>query len=236
MSKYFFQQEQDVKSVDAETEQQSVSEEPGLSLNEQAYRQFKQALVTLIYKPGEYLNTAQVMSELSFGRTPVNQAIHRLANEGLLQIIPRKGVMVSPLSIDDALELIEVRLANEVLCMRLASSRVTKADIEELENINQRLAHAGEARDRQQMMLLDYQFHQLLAKISGNNMLADILSVLHARAQRFWSSTLSQEGHINEVVAEHQAIINALVIRDAEAAAGAAEVHINSFRNALLRG
>jgi len=120
--------------------------------------------------------------------------------------------------------------------MRLASSRVTKADIEELENINQRLAYAGEARDRQQMMLLDYQFHQLLAKISGNNMLADILSVLHARAQRFWSSTLSQEGHIHEVVAEHQAIINALMALDAEAAATAAEVHINSFRAALLRG
>lgn len=225
-----------MKSVDAETEQQPASEEPGLSLNEQAYRRFKQALVTLSYKPGEYLNTAQVMNELSFGRTPVNQAIHRLANEGLLQIIPRKGVMVSPLSIDDALELIEVRLANETLCMRLASSRVTKADISELENINHRLAQAGEARDRHQMMLLDYQFHQLLAKISGNSMLADILSVLHARAQRFWSSTLSQEGHIHEVVAEHQEIINALMALDAEAAASAAEVHILSFRNALLRG
>ncbi|CAI2414196.1 DNA-binding transcriptional regulator CsiR [Serratia liquefaciens] len=112
-------------TLDAESPELPTAEKAGLSLNELAYRRFKQALVTLSYKPGEYLNTAQVMSELDMGRTPINQAIHRLANEGLLQVIPRKGVMVAPLSMDDALELIEVRLANEMLCMRLASKRIT---------------------------------------------------------------------------------------------------------------
>jgi DNA-binding GntR family transcriptional regulator len=182
------------------------------------------------------LNTAQVMSDLSMGRTPVNQAIHRLSNEGLLQIIPRKGVMVSPLSIDDALELIEVRLANEVLCMKLASQRIAAQDIAELEAINQQIEVASQQRDRDGMMLLDNQFHQLLAKVAGNKMLMDILSVLHAQAQRFWASSLSKEGHMQEVIEEHRAIISALAARDAQAAADAAEGHILSFRNALLRG
>jgi DNA-binding GntR family transcriptional regulator len=225
-----------VKTEVTETQERPAIDEAGLSLNEQAYRRFKQALVTLSYKPGEYLNTAQVMSDLSMGRTPVNQAIHRLSNEGLLQIIPRKGVMVSPLSIDDALELIEVRLANEVLCMKLASQRIAAQDIAELEAINQQIEVASQQRDRDGMMLLDNQFHQLLAKVAGNKMLMDILSVLHAQAQRFWASSLSKEGHMQEVIEEHRAIISALAARDAQAAADAAEGHILSFHNALLRG
>ncbi len=205
-----------------------------MSLNEVAYRRFKQALVTLSYKPGEYLNTAQVMGELDMGRTPINQAIHRLANEGLLQVIPRKGVMVSPLSIDDALELIDVRLANEMLCMRLASAKITLPQVAALNALNQQIEAACLDRDRVRMMMLDHQFHQELAQIAGNNMLTDILSVLHARAQRFWASTLSREGHMQEVIDEHRAIISALAAQDSDAAASAAQAHILSFRSALL--
>ncbi|HAT2850356.1 TPA: GntR family transcriptional regulator [Serratia marcescens] len=223
-----------MKTVDAESPQRPMTEEAGVSLNELAYRRFKQVLVTLSYKPGEYLNTAQVMNDLDMGRTPINQAIHRLANEGLLQIIPRKGVMVSPLSMDDALELIEVRLANEMLCMRLASQKITERQIAMLTELNRQIEAASQERDRVRMMTLDHEFHQELAQIAGNNMLADILSVLHARAQRFWASTLSREGHMREVIDEHRAIIAALAAQDSAAAAAAAQAHILSFRSALL--
>lgn len=223
-----------MKTVDAESPQRPMTEEAGVSLNELAYRRFKQALVTLSYKPGEYLNTAQVMNDLDMGRTPINQATHRLANEGLLQVIPRKGVMVSPLSMDDALELIEVRLANEMLCMQLASQRITERQIATLTELNRQIEAASQERDRVRMMTLDHEFHQELAQIAGNNMLADILSVLHARAQRFWASTLSREGHMREVIDEHRAIIAALAAQDSAAAAEAAQAHILSFRSALL--
>ncbi len=223
-----------MKTVDAESPQRPMTEEASVSLNELAYRRFKQALVTLSYKPGEYLNTAQVMNDLDMGRTPINQAIHRLANEGLLQVIPRKGVMVSPLSMDDALELIEVRLANEMLCMRLASQKITERQIATLTELNRQIEAASQERDRVRMMTLDHEFHQELAQIAGNNMLADILSVLHARAQRFWASTLSREGHMREVIDEHRAIIAALAAQDSAAAAEAAQAHILSFRTALL--
>ena len=225
-----------MKSVAAESRPQPALDDVGLSQNELAYRRFKQALVTLSYKPGEYLNTAQVMAELEMGRTPINQAIHRLANEGLLQIIPRKGVMVSPLSIDDALELIEVRLANEMLCMKLACKHVSKQDIATLTAVNEEMNVAVQTRDRNRMVLLDHHFHHLLAEIAGNLMLKDILSVLHARAQRFWASSLSKEDHMVEVIEEHRAIISALETQDTQAAAAAAEAHILSFRDALLRG
>lgn len=208
--------------------------EKALSLNDQAYLAFRHRLITLRYKPGEYLNTAQVMDDLERGRTPVNQAIHRLATEGLLQIIPRKGVMVAPLSIDDALELIEVRLVNETLCVQLASQKVMATHIAQLHDLNQQIAAASKAHDREQMMLLDREFHQMLADIAGNRRLADILSVIHAQAQRFWATTLSSVTHMEEVIAEHNAIIMALEEGDMQQAAEAARAHIQSFKRALL--
>ncbi|WP_085652699.1 GntR family transcriptional regulator [Lonsdalea britannica] len=234
MVKDFSLQERHVKHVDEPHQVLPTAEEAGLSQNELAYRRFKQLLVTLSYKPGEYVNTAQVMNALEMGRTPVNQAIHRLANEGLLQVIPRKGVMVSPLSINDALELIDVRLANESLCIRRACQRATAAQLTELSELNQEIETACQARDRIKMMTLDHEFHQMLAQIAGNSTLTDILSVLHARAQRFWASTLSRERHMQEVVEEHRAVIEALMRQDAAAAEAAMEAHILSFRHALL--
>lgn len=205
-----------------------------LSLNERAYLAFKHRLITLRYKPGDYLNTAQVMEDLQMGRTPVNQAVHRLATEGLLQIIPRKGVMVSPLSIDDALELIEVRLVNEALCVRLAAARISDAQIATLRQLNQQIARASAAHERETMMLLDREFHQGLAEIAGNRRLTDILSIIHAQAQRFWATTLSSVRHMEEVIAEHEAIITALEQGDVQQAEAATRVHILSFRQALL--
>ncbi|ACS87210.1 GntR family transcriptional regulator [Musicola paradisiaca] len=226
-------QEQRVKVVD-EITPSGTAQETGVSLNELAYERFKQALITLRYKPGEYLNTAQVMNELELSRTPIIQAVHRLANEGLLQIIPRKGMMVAPLSLDDALELIEVRLVNELLCIRLVCQRCTQQDIALLRELNQQITAASQARDHVEMMTLDHQFHQQLSRIANNHILDDILRVLNARSQRFWATTLSREGHMQEVIDEHDAIISALEQQNSEAACAAAQAHILSFRHALL--
>lgn len=205
-----------------------------LSLNEIAYLRFKQALVTLRYKPGEYLNTAQVMEDLELGRTPINQAIHRLAGEGLLQIIPRKGVMVSPLSINDALKLIEVRLANEMLCIQLVCKRITVEELDHLKSIHEKVLAARNALNTVEMMTLDREFHEALSEITANKWLADILSVIHAQAQRFWTSTLSNEIHMQEVVEEHAAIIHALEHKDLALAEQAVSSHILSFKHSLL--
>lgn len=212
------------------------AEDRAISLNELAYLRFRQALITLQYKPGDYLNMAQVMGDLEVGRTPVNQAVHRLAAEGLLQILPRKGVMVAPLSLDDAFELIEVRLVNELLCIRLAAARITTGQIGQLREVNARLAEASQQRDPLAMMQCDNQFHHLLAGIAANRRLIDILSIIHAQAQRFWATTLSDAGHMEEVIVEHNAIITALEEGNLIAAEQATQHHILSFKNALLTG
>jgi DNA-binding GntR family transcriptional regulator len=194
----------------------------------------KEALTTLAYKPGDYLNTASLMDGLALGRTPINHALHRLATEGLVQIIPRKGVMVSPLSIDDALELIDVRLANESLCARLAAAKITKPELQRLKDLTREFDAAILRRKLTEVMNLDRLFHEQIALAAKNQMLAEILKVLHARSQRFWAISLTAEGHLSEVQAEHDAIIKAMARHDPEAAAAAVKDHVLSFQRALL--
>jgi DNA-binding GntR family transcriptional regulator len=205
-----------------------------LSQNEQAYALLKQALTTLAYKPGDYLNTASLMDELALGRTPINHALHRLSTEGLVQIIPRKGVMVSPLSIDDALELIDVRLANEILCARLAAAKINPAELQQLKSLAREFDEASNSRNLTEVMNLDRLFHEQIALSARNQILAEILKVLHARSQRFWAISLAIEGHLAEVQKEHQAIIKAMARSDPDAAAAAVQAHVLSFRRALL--
>lgn len=205
-----------------------------LSRGEAAYTRMKDALVTLVYKPGEYLNTAQVMERFGLGRTPINQALHRLSAEGLVQIIPRKGAMAAPLSINEALELIDVRLVNEMLCMRLAAAAITADEIQELQAIAGDFDDAATRRDMVALMNTDRLFHEKIATAARNTMLKDILSVLHARSQRFWAISFSTLGHVDEVKGEHMAILAALASHDTEAAAEAARTHILSFKSSLL--
>jgi DNA-binding GntR family transcriptional regulator len=206
-----------------------------LSLHETAYERLKDALVTLVYKPGEYLNTAQVMERFDLGRTPINQALHRLSAEGLVQIIPRKGAVAAPLSIHDAIELIDVRLANEVLCLRLAAAAITNVELQQLAGISAEFEKAAAKQQTAALTNADRRFHELIARASRNVILQDILNVLHARAQRFWAISLSTTGHIEEVMQEHRAILAALQAHDVDAAGEAVRTHILSFRESLMR-
>lgn len=219
-----------------DTRRASAALDPSdLSQNEQAYAQLKQALITLAYKPGDYLSTASLMNELELGRTPINHALHRLSTEGLVQIIPRKGLIVSPLSIDDALELIDVRLANESLCMRLAAERITKTELHQLEAIARDFEKAASRGQTTEVMNLDRLFHEHISNAARNQILAEILKVLHARSQRFWALSLAMPDHLSEVQDEHRAILKALTEGNPAAAEEAVREHVMSFQRALLR-
>jgi len=202
--------------------------------SEQAYAVLRDKFISLSYRPGDYLNIATLAQDTGFGRTPLNQALQRLASEGLVQIMPRKGIMVAPLSIDSAFDLITVRIANERLCARLAAQRIHAESLAQLRHAAQDYETAAAANDLRGLMNADRIFHETIAEIAGNPLLADILGVLHAQSQRFWAVSLSRPGHSIEVIQEHAAIVDAIAAGDAELAADNTEKHICSFRRALI--
>lgn len=207
-----------------------VKKKPGKPLHEQAYEKIKHLIITLQFQPGTYLNEAYVSDLISMGRTPVHQALNRLILEGMVEVIPRKGFIVKAVSLNEVMEIIDVRLINEVECVRLAAARASEKDIESLSKIFEISAEATKNGDIEQQMLLDREFHEGLSKAANNVVLGDLLRNLHERSLRFWFISLTDAGHHKSVLDEHRVILDAIKSHDQDAAAAAIKIHIESFR------
>lgn len=207
-----------------------------VSLVDQAYDAIKHRITTVAYAPGAALNEMQVSEELGIGRTPVHQALHRLAQEGLVDVLPRKGVMVRPVSLDEIAHIIEVRLVNEPYCAAQAARRATQASLEEPKKILEAAQFELDIGNGVgELMRLDRRFHAWISATAGNPVLAEIVKQLQDRAARFWFLSLSESEHPWRVQEEHTEILRAIAARDETRAAEKARIHIESFRNTILR-
>ncbi|AJY20267.1 GntR family transcriptional regulator [Burkholderia multivorans] len=205
------------------------------SLAERAYALIRRDIVTMRLKPGAALNEADLVARTGIGRTPVHQAVHRLVLEGLLSVMPRKGLMVQPLSLDEIVAVIDVRRINEAHCAELAARHATPDDLAALAALLDAGRACVEQHDVEGMMELDRAFHQTIAAAARNAVLADILRGLHDRSLRFWFVTLSEPHHLADVQREHCALFERLSARDAAGARAAVERHIDSFRSTLVQ-
>src|SRR5580693_8783766 len=141
---------------------------PPPSLRDQAYEVIKNRIITCQFQPGECINEASVSALLGFGRTPVHQAIDRLMLEEMVDVIPRKGVIVKPVILPDVVQMIEVRLVNETQCARLAAERAEDGHIAEMSAVLAKAARAIDEQNVHKLMTLDREFHLLLARASKN--------------------------------------------------------------------
>lgn len=212
-----------------------VSQESSLSLRDAAYEAIKHRIITCVFKPGDYLNEAYVSTAIGIGRTPVHQAVDRLTQDELLEVMPRKGIIVKPVSLEEVVHITDVRRVNEPYCVSLAAERADNIDLSVLSDILNRADVWTEVRNIEQMMLLDREFHMTLARAARNNVLASILQNLHERSLRFWFISLTAHDHHKEVQQEHRMIFEAIKSRDPAAAAQAMTDHIDSFRRNVTR-
>jgi GntR family transcriptional regulator, rspAB operon transcriptional repressor len=200
------------------------------SLRDAAYDAIKHRIITCAFRPGEYINELQLSSLLKIGRTPVHQALDRLMIEGMVEVIPRKGVIVKPVSLNEVLQIIEVRLINEPFGARLAAAHANDADLEELTDVVKRAKHWASVRNVENLMLLDREFHLLIARAAKNDVLIELLRNLHERSLRFWFISLNAPTQYENVQNEHEAILDMIQQRNAEKAEAAMRAHIESFR------
>lgn len=199
-------------------------------LKDQAYEAIRHHIITCRFAPGESLNEAQVAERLELSRMPVHHALARLRLEGLVTIRPRKGVQVRPIDLDELLQIIDARMVNECHCVKLAAERAAPEEVVAMEGVLERTGTAIAQQDTEAMMLLDREFHDLIAGASRSGILFDILGNLHDRAVRFWFISLNEQGHQPDVLREHRDIHRAIARRDAAGAAEAMRRHIEAFR------
>ena len=148
----------------------------------------------------------------------------------MVDVIPRKGVIVKPVSLNEVLQIIEVRLINEPFGARLAAEQANDTDLMDLANVLKRAKHWAALRNVENMMLLDREFHLLIAKAAKNEVLTELLRNLHERSLRFWFISLNAPTQYGTVQSEHAAILDAIRKHNPDKAEAAMRHHIKSFR------
>ena len=150
--------------------------------------------------------------------------------EGMVEVIPRKGVIVKPVSLNEVLQIIEVRLINETYGSRLAAEHANDSDLTELAEVLKRTKYWASLRNVENMMLLDREFHLLIARSGKNEVLTELLRSLHERSLRFWFISLNAPSQYESVHKQHDAIFAAIRRRDPDKAEVAMRAHIELFR------
>lgn len=214
----------------------TASREPRKSsLADMAFEAIKEKILKLYFLPGQYLNEGALCALLNMGRTPIHQALQRLQHEGLVEVMPRKGVIVQPGSISEILKILDSRATVESELARNAAERATPKDAEELRALARVGVANGKASELDSFIDADRAFHRKFADLAENPVLSDFARSLHERSIRYWYLHLWQTLDDKATIKQHTAIAEAIARRDAEAAAQAVRAHIESLRSRLLR-
>ena len=203
------------------------------SLSQLAYERIKQKIVSLELAPGSVIDESGLQSELEVGRTPIREALQRLALEKLVVIIPRRGMFVAEIGVMDLNRLFEARLALESLAARLAAQRGTKEHWQRMQAVLANVPDETVPSQNQTIIAIDQSCHELIYDAIDNEFLRDTLNTMYALSLRLWYFALSKIGNMRGAVLEHTVILNALAAGDGEAAAHLMEQHIKAFQDEI---
>lgn len=201
------------------------------SFADRAYYAIRELIVTLELPPGAVVREPELTERLGIGRTPVREALRRLAQERLVEVFPRRGMFVTKVDVRDLARLCEVRVALEPEAARLAAERATQADLAVLQGV---LAELGGPRKRDPRALidLDERIHRAIYHASHNPYLAETLEEYYAHALRIWMVALARTD-IGAAVGGHHAVLEAVVRGDGARAARLMREHVESFEHTV---
>ena len=196
------------------------------SLSEQAYDGIRRMIVRLEYAPGDVLRDDTLQQQLGIGRTPVREALQRLARDQFVTVIPRRGMLVSRVDVEDLSLLYETRAVMEPYAARLAALR---GKPEHWEAMQELITSSATSDDDEELLAVDRRCHEITWAAAGNRFLTDSLDTLYAHSDRVWHLYLSDVADTREAVEEHAQILDALRRADGDAAADLVERHVRSF-------
>jgi DNA-binding GntR family transcriptional regulator len=200
-----------------------------------AYEKLKRLILTCSLKPGERLIENDVAAQIGMSRSDVHKAFDRLMYERLVDVVPRKGVVVRPIIIAELLETAEIRRINEVYAVKKAAELITPEQLEAIGSIVRSARAAVEADDIMSMVQLDGSFHRTLAECSGNAEVTEMVTKLGEWSCRYWYVSSTSKNHHRKFQEQHMAIYEALVLHDPQVAGNLMNSHIDSFRDSLVR-
>ena len=202
-------------------------------LNQKVYRALKKGIIRGDIQPNSKLILTEIAKSLSVSNTPIREAVNKLASEGLVTIIPNKGIIVKKINIDDFQEILQIRAFLDGLIAKLASQKMTVKDIDNLDKIIDEMEQCVEEDDRLAYNDLDIKFHDLLLNIAGNNTLKEIYNNLIEQGYRFRLRTLKISDRMSKSLREHKEIALKLKEKNPDEANRVSQEHIESISKSI---
>src|SRR5260370_11347074 len=172
------------------------------SQSEEAYARILERIVCLEMAPGSVVNEARLREELKIGRTPIREALQRLARENLVRCIPHRGTFVTDVNITDLARITEVRVVIESHAARLAAEKLAAADREAIEELLE-LLHHGYVTDQRALMQLDRPIHRTVYPAPRNPFPQATLERYFNLSLRLWYLVIDREVRLPEPVHDH---------------------------------
>ena len=197
------------------------------SLADRAYLSIRDLIVSLELAPGALIDERRLVETLGIGRTPVREALRRLAQEQLVEVFPRRGMFVTGVDVRDLARISEVRAALEPEAARLAAERATDVERDGLAELSDQIKGGAD------FMGLDERIHRAVYAAAHNDLLEKTLGEYYVLALRIWMIALDRAEDLEDAVEAHRDLITAIVIADTERAADLMRDHVENFERAM---
>jgi DNA-binding GntR family transcriptional regulator len=200
-----------------------------MQLADQAYIAIRNAIVSLELAPGTVIDERALIERLGIGRTPVREALRRLAHEQLVEVFPRRGMFVTNVDVRDLARISEVREALEPEAARLAAERATEDERDELAELGSSIVRGADLMD------IDERIHRAIYAAAHNDLLEKTLGEYYVLAHRIWMIALDRNEALEEAVEAHRNLVLAIVNGSGDRAADLMRAHVRGFEQAMRR-
>ena len=201
-------------------------------MRDDVYERIRADILACVLKPGSLVQENELALRHAVSKSPVRDALLRLQEQGLVEVLPRKGYRIKPISVADAAEMYEMRAVLERACITLA---VEKASDDTLKDLD-RFRKSGKTPDLPAWIAYNRAFHVAVARAGGNARLARAASDIIEEFDRLTTMSIAKfdTSGLAALVAEHVALIDAMQVRDKRAALALARGHVEDARDRLL--
>ncbi len=207
-----------------------LMETAGKTLSDSLFFELRKDILQGKLRSGEKLSEQKVCSMYGISRTPVREAFRQLELEGLLETIPNRGAFVLGLTSRDIRDLYEMRKAFETIAVRCAINRITKEEMERLEEAYEFMEFYTGRNDEEKMLNINMDFHGLIYAASHNRMLSHTLSTYQYYIKQLKVNSAYLDGKLYEVLSEHEDIYKAFVDKDEKSGIRAIETHLDNAK------
>jgi DNA-binding GntR family transcriptional regulator len=190
------------------------------------YTSVRDAIVSTELQPGQQISENELAAQLGVSRTPVREALARLRDDRLVEIVPQLGTFVSRISVSGVDDAQFLREALECSAVRLAAERARRSDVTELQSLLARQENARDAGDAAGFFALDDELHSTLCKLSGRPIAWTIVERANGHLNRVRRLSLAHPRYLAEMVAEHRVVVDAVGRNEPDAAEDALRHHL----------